>query len=196
MITLGWSDFAKKYSKQGTGNSFSTLDEQTIIRLTLENWHKAIPGNGETDLNRKILVPLPIDGFFCPPKAKLVLGMPINAEIVERQKGEEPYIQIYVDRSVAESFNALIEKPAKSVFIVCYNKEALLENNGTRSTDCDWEIVTILCNDTSENQPMDSLTMARNMLEKTGGTKGEYSAKEFAEAVWLEHTKKELKVKN
>jgi len=35
-----------------------------------------------------------------------------------------------------------------------------------------------------EVEPMDPLTMARNMLEKPGGTYCDYSALEFAESVW------------
>lgn len=193
--TLGWSDFASKHSRPGTGNSYTVLDDEVVLSLVLENWDKAVPGTGETTIDRKILVPVPAAGFFCPPQAKLVMGMPVNAEIVQRQEGEDPYVQTYVTRPVAEAFGALIDVPAKSVDIVCYSAEALEENNGHRSTDCDWEIVTILCREGSEREPMLPLAMARNMLEKTGGTMGNYTAREFAEAIWHHATQKGLRVK-
>ena len=66
---------------------------------------------------------------------------------------------------------------------VLYSAETLLENNGQRSGDYDWEVVCILAS-TVESEPMDPLTMARNMLEKPGGTFADYSALDFAEAIW------------
>jgi len=194
--TLGWSDFASKHSRPGTGNSYTVLDDEVVLNRVLINWDKAVPGSGETDTSRKILVPVSPEGFFCPPQAKLVMGMPLNAEIVQRQDGEDPYVQTYVTRAVAEAFGALIDCPAKSVDIVCYSAEALEENDGKRSSDCSWEIVTILCRDNDDREPMNSLAMARNMLEKPGGTMGNYTAKEFAEAIWFEHTRKGIRVKN
>ncbi len=35
-----------------------------------------------------------------------------------------------------------------------------------------------------KNVPMHPLTMARNYLVKKGGTKGRYTAAQFAEAIW------------
>ena len=154
-----------------------------------------MPGSGETDTSRKILVPVNAEGFFCPPQAKLVIGMPVNAEIFQRQDGEDPYVQTYVTRAVAEAFGALIDCPAKSVDVVCYSAEALEENDGKRSTDCDWEIVCVLAYDGSEQKVMEPLTMARNFLRKTGGTFTNYSAEQFAEAIWNRSIKGGIKVK-
>ncbi|MBU2502315.1 DUF3228 family protein, partial [bacterium] len=67
--------------------------------------------------------------------------------------------------------------------VVLYSREALLENGGTRSGDADWEIVCLLAGP-EEDEPMDPLTMARNMLAKPGGTPCTYTAEQFAEAVW------------
>jgi hypothetical protein len=36
-----------------------------------------------------------------------------------------------------------------------------------------------------ENEPMHPMTMARNMLEKSGGTKAEYTGQQFAVALWF-----------
>jgi len=194
-ITVEWSDFARKHSRPGTGNSYTTLSDQRVIDLVLDNWSQAVPGAGETDTSRKVLIPVPVDGFFCPPRADLVMGMPVNAEIVQRQAGEDPYLETSVTRAVAEAFGALREVPARRVDIVCYSAAALLENDGKRSSDASWEIVTILCNEDGGDLPMIPLAMARNQLEKPGGTKGEYTALEYAEAIWYHSTKKGIKVK-
>lgn len=193
-VTLGWSDFAIKNNSRSSGNSYSELSLDEITQLVLSNWHKATPGQGEVDLTRKILVPVDPSGFFCPPRAKLVVGMDVKCQIKTRQDGEDPFLETFVDEQEAIRHNALILDPAKRVDVVCYSAEALLDNNGSRTTSCDWEIVCLLAS-SGNIEPMLSLTMARNFLEMPGGTKSEYSAKEFAESIYYWSTKKGIKVK-
>lgn len=192
-ITLGWSNFGLKNNARNSGNSYSNLSPEKIIERVLDNWNKATPGQGETTLERKILVPVEAEGFFCPPRALLVPGMDVKAEVKLRQQGEDPTIETYVTEEEARRHNALVEIPAKRVDVVCYSAEALLENNGERSTDCDWEIVCLLAS--QEKEPMLPVAMARNYLEKPGGTKGEYSAKEFAEAIYYWSSQRGIKVR-
>lgn len=180
--TIGWSDFALKHSAQGTGNSYTKLTPQQVIALCEQYWYMREPGGGETGLDRKILVSVAPQGFFLPPKVELVEGLPVRAEVVKRQAHEDPYIETFVTPEDAAKFG-FVETPAVNVKIVLYSAEALTENNETRSTDCDWEIVCILC-DSGEQEPMAPLTMARNMLEKEGGTLSTYTAQEFAEAIY------------
>lgn len=194
-MNLAWSDFAQKYSRPGTGNSYTALTDQEVVELVLANWDKRTPGAGESGLDRKVLVPVPSEGFFCPPRAKLVLGMPVQAEIVARQEGEDPYIQTYVLQADAERHNAVITQAAGTVKIVCYSAAALEENDGHRSSDAEWEIVTILATSQDQDEPMVPLAMARNYLQKPGGTFGDYSAKEFAEAVWF-HAQQGIRIKS
>ena len=80
------------------------------------------------------------------------------------------------------SAGAEAKQPAKHVKIVLYRKDVLEEGN-ERTTGADWEVVSINA-ELDENVPMHPLTMARNFLVKKGGTKGNYYAQEFAEAVW------------
>lgn len=190
-INIGWSDFATKQHAEGSGNSFFTLTPEKVQELVKENWDKRIAGAGETGLDRKVLVPVPPEGFFMPI-VDLVDGMPLKAEVVRRQPHEDPYVDVYIDFDDAKKLG-LEAKAAKFVNIVCYSVEALLENNGTRSTDADWEIVCVLASK-AESEPMMPLTMARNYLEMAGGTKSEYTAKEFAEAIYY-HSKRGIKIK-
>lgn len=184
MITLDWSMFAMLNCRKAKGNSYTTLLCNEVVDLVKENWDRRTPGAGETDCTRKVLVPVPPKDFFCPATAKLVKGMPVQAEVVQRQDGESPYIQNFVTPEDAKKFGAEIKVPAEFVNIVCYSAEALLENGGSRTTDCDWEIVTILAQRGYRGEPMTPLTMARNFLEMPGGTKGVYSAEEFANSIW------------
>lgn len=182
--TLGWSNFARLNSTKAKGNSYSILSEAEVIRLVQEHWDRRKPGAGETDCSRKVLVPVPAEGFFCTPVAKLVMGMPVQAEVVQRQEGEQPHVQHFLTPEDALKFGALVEVRAEFVDIVCYSAEALLENDGERSTDCEWEIVCLLATRGYRLEPLAPLTMARNFLEKPGGTKSVYTAQQFAEAIW------------
>ena len=204
-ITVGCSDFALDRHKIGSGYSYTTLIHggkqirDKVCSLVMDNWSKAIPGDGETTLDRKVLVPVPPIGFFCPDRASIVgadIRMPINAHLTTRQDGEDPFVETWVWKDVAITWDALIITQAVRVQLVCYSADTLLENDGKRTTDCSWEIVSLNCDNGKESPPMPPLTMARNMLEKPGGTKSEYTAQEFADAVWWHNTQKALRVKD
>ena len=180
--TISWSKFALKHSSIEAGNSYTILNPVRVIELVEQHWDTREPGDGETDCSRKILVSIPPEDFFLPPKVRLVDGLPVQAEVVKRQAHEDPYIETFVTPEDAAKFG-FVETPAVNVKIVLYSAEALTENGEIRSTDCDWEIVCILC-DSGEQEPMGPLTMARNFLEKEGGTKSVYTSREFAEAIY------------
>jgi hypothetical protein len=192
-FSLAWSNFALQHSRYGTGNSYSTLSNEEVLKLVQENWDQRRPGAGETDLNRKVLVPVPVEHMFCSPRAEIVMGLPVRARVVQRQAGEDPYIETYITPEDAEKFGVK-QTPAKKCDIVCYSADALLENGGERSSEADWEIVTILAYPDDFEEPVPPLTLARNYLNKPGGTYGEYSAKEFAESIYYHATKKTVKI--
>lgn len=205
---IGWSDFALERHKKGTGNSFFDISEDEV----LERVDKSIaifvkdfisqnfdapklvnPGQGETGYNRKIVVTIDPAGFFIS-MTPLVDGLPIRAAITRRQPGEDPYIETFIDTKDAEILG-IQYIPAKFCNIVMYSREALLENNGKLSSeDNDWEIVAVLAS-LKEKESMPPLTMARNFLEKTGGTKSVYSAEEFALAIY-ENSNRGVKIKD
>lgn len=188
-VTIGWSDFAlERHNRKAAieeGFSYSCLTDEQILNLVRDNLDKAIPGTGEKDLTRKILVPVPAkdeDGpLFYTSIVLLKEAIPVSAMVTKRRPEEDPFIQNYITPKQAMSLG-LKSEPANFVKIVCYSAEALAENN-ERSGDCDWEIIAIVASPV-ENEPMPPLTMARNMLEKEGGTKSVYTADEFAEAIY------------
>jgi len=184
--TIGWSNFARINSTAARGNSYTTLNANRVVELVQEHWDKRIPGAGEVGkTERKVLVPVPPTGFFCPPRAKLVEGLPLQSQVVVRQPGEDPYIETFTTPEQAKAHQAFESFPAAGAEIVCYSAEALLENDGKRTTNDDWEIVCILAREGGLTpEPMKPLAMARNMLQKPGGTKGEYTAEEFAESIY------------
>jgi len=96
-----------------------------------------------------------------------------------RRIGEAPFIRVSAKAK---------KQPARHASVVLYRHDVLSENN-ERETDAEWEIVCIKARVTEEEEPMDPYTMARNFLHLTGGTKGDFSAEDFAKAIvyWNNH---------
>lgn len=118
------------------------------------------------------LIPVPEKGFFTglvavTPETELV------AKYGPRQPGEDSIITVYAKGPKA---------PAKHVDIVVYSRAALAENQ-ENSTDADWEIISINARITEIPTPMDPVTMMRNHLNLPGGTKGTFSADDFATGI-------------
>jgi hypothetical protein len=143
------------------------------MELARANWEGRRPGAGRDDLDKVVLVPCPPERFAC---ATVLVGRktPLSARLENRQAGEDAHIRV-----------TAAGKPEAARFadLVLYSAAALTENEGKRSGDFDWEIVAIIASPV-ETEPMNPLTMARNFLEKPGGTFCEYTAREFAEAVY------------
>lgn len=187
-MKIDWSEFALSRHKPNSGYCYSTLSDEEVIQLVRDNFHKAEPGDGETGLDRKIVVPVPSDSFVCST-ALLKEGLEGIARAKRRQDGEDLYFESYITPSMAK-IKGVKPEPANYAKVVLYSAEALLENGGKRSTNADWEIVCLIASPV-DDEPMPPLTMARNQLEKPGGTKSEYSAEEYARAIyyWSQRTK-------
>ena len=101
--------------------------------------------------------------------------MQLKAIITRRRENEEPYIQI---RAIG-----VPPLPAGSVNLILYHHDVLAETNEDE-TNADWELIAFNClPEGLENMPMGPVTMMRNQLQLTGGTKGTYSTEEWAESV-------------
>ena len=72
--------------------------------------------------------------------------------------------------------------PCIYVDIVLYRNDVLAENN-ENSTNCQWEIISINGRIEYGEEPMNPLTMARNFLKLKGGTKGDFTAEDFAKSI-------------
>ena len=111
--------------------------------------------------------------FYCPI-VKITENTKLQAQIVKRRENEEPYIQIRAKNGKSlKSF---------SVDLVLYRNDVLSETN-ENSIDADWELIAFMGIPKNVVMPMGPVTMMRNQLQKIGGTKGEYSSKEWAESV-------------
>ena len=172
-IRLGWSDFAAgRHVPGGRHTWFDGTDEQLLDRVRA-NWDRRRPGAGRSDLSQVVVVPVEPDGFVSST-VRVTETTPLRAVFERRQPHEDGFVRVTAVGPREE---------ARFASVVLYSADTLLENDGSRSGDFDWEVVCLIAGP-AETEPMDPLTMARNMLEKPGGTYAEYTAQDFAEAVW------------
>ena len=174
-MKIGWSKFALE---QNNDNKKFKGKPDKLIELVEKYWSKRKPGQGRKDKTQVVVVPIQekeLNRLFSSSwgfidKAKRIVG-----KVVKRQPNEDGFVDI---RGTGKPI------PVISAKVVLYSKMTLLENDGKRSGDYDWEIVAILTGPW-ENEPMTPLTMARNFLQAPGGTYAPYTAWEFAYSIYF-----------
>lgn len=170
---LGWSDFAARRHVPGGQHTWFAGSPDELLARVRSGWRKRRPGAGRPDLSQVVIVPVDPAGFVSST-VQVTEDTVLHAVFDRRQAGEEGFVRVTAEGE---------REPATFASVVLYSADTLTENNGRRSGDFDWEVVCLLAGPT-ETEPMDPLTMARNMLEKPGGTYCAYSAEQFAESIW------------
>jgi len=180
---IGWSDFAIKQNKKRHHSHFKGSHKQ-LLELVRKHWRKRKPGQGRTDTKQVVVVPIiepNLHKLFGCPYGNIETATHLKAKVTRRRPYEDPYIEVH---GRGKSL------PVKFAKVVLYSADTLLENDGERSGDYDWEIVAILAGPI-DKEPMSPLTMARNFLQATGGTYAPYTAWDFAYSIyyWSQITK-------
>lgn len=171
--SLGWSRFALERLDPSRGHSRFEGSPYVLLDRVADAWSARRPGTGRADLEHVVVVPVSTEGFV-GTVVRIDEDTPLRAELHRREPEEEPVVRVLA-RGEPE--------PVKFARVVLYSKHALEENGGQRTTDADWEVVAIIAG-AEEDEPMHPITMARNFLERPGGTFAPYSAEQFAEAIW------------
>ncbi|MEO1175353.1 MAG: hypothetical protein AAFX94_25360 [Myxococcota bacterium] len=144
------------------GNSRFTGTQLELLQLVQEHWPMRKPGSHRSDLSEVVVVPLPTERFRCDT-IPVTADVELHARFSRRQRLEDGFARI-----------TGVGAPERARFaaVVLYAKATLCENDGRRSTGADWEVVTVLTSHEATDSPprMDPLTIARNVLEKPGGT--------------------------
>lgn len=120
-----------------------------------------------------ILVRVDPKGFFCGV-VEVTPETVLRAKFAPRREGEAPFISV-------EAVGGT-KLPAAYVELVLYRHDVLVED-GSNSTDTDWELVSINARPTEGHEPLTPMAMARNQLGLPGGTAAMYTSEQWAESV-------------
>ena len=178
--TVKANTFVKRQVK-GSGKTYSKmLSFDKIAELGKENLNNGNFHEGYRD--GVVLIELKgdiVNQFICP-LTKIDENSILNAKMVKRRDNEEPYIQI-------RALNGDSLK-TDTLDLVLYRRDVLRETN-EQTTDADWEVIAVMAKPKDIKMPMGPVTMMRNQLQKSGGTKGEYESEKWAESVefWQEY---------
>lgn len=172
-------DFVKRQTPESGyshfNGSWNELEELTAL-IMIQSPGAIVPGYRDG----VVLVEFQTSAYmFSSAIVKLNTESNIKANYAPRRLGEDPFIRV----------SAKAEKQvAKYASVVLYRHDVLAENN-ERETDAEWEVVAIKARVTEEEEPMDPYTMARNFLHLKGGTKGDFTAEQFAKSIvyWNNH---------
>ena len=157
----------KTYSKSMTFEEIAKHAEEQMIRNAFaEGYRKGVlVVNADNSI---------IDNFICP-FVSIKQDTLLISKLVKRQENEEPFIQ-------TRALNGSLLKTGK-VELILYRHDVLKENN-ENTTIAEWELISI--NSVPEGidkMPIGPVTMMRNQLKLSGGTKAFYSSNEWANSV-------------
>lgn len=178
MKKVACGEFVKRQTRESGYShyegSWTDLEDMVSFHMTY-NPNCVTPGYRDG----VVLVELPAWGFRSAV-VDLKEDSILTASYAARREGETPFIRISTKAK---------KQPAKYASVVLYRHDVLAENN-ERETDAEWEIVAIKARTSEEEEPMDPYTMARNFLHLAGGTKGDFTAEQFAKSIvyWNNHT--------
>lgn len=182
--TVKCGDFVKRQTKESGFSHFEGSWEE-LACLAKQYLRTGLCTPGYKD--GVVLISMPEkDGWGKPVLSRfrsaivdLTADSEITASYAPRRLGEAPYIRLSAKGK---------KQVAKHASLVLYRHDVLAENN-ENETDAEWEIVCIKARVSEQEEPMDPYTMARNFLHLKGGTKGEFTAQQFAESIvyWNNH---------
>ena len=112
--------------------------------------------------------------FICP-FVEISDETKLRAVVTRRRPNETPYIQI----------RALNGTPLKtgSVDLILYRHDVLSETD-EQTSDANWELISFhAIPEGIHDMPMGPVTMMRNQLQLTGGTKAYYESEDWAKSV-------------
>ena len=181
---VGVIDFVRRQTKESPYDHFEgTWDE--LLTLIEGQFDKATAAPS----NSGVLI-VPMKNEYCHRFFTSVIKVSKDTELQafykERSEGEEAFLQIVASNQEKQQ--------AKKVDIILYSHDTLAQDDDAPiPQEAEYYVVSINAYTSDEEAPMGPMTMARNFLNLTGGTKPEtpYTAEEFAKSIvyWSQHVR-------
>jgi len=172
--SVGINSFVKRQIK-GSGKTYSVLSFEEIRHHAEVQLGKGHYSKGYRDGVILVKVNKKLTTNFISPMIKINMNTKFETKPKKRRDNENIYL----------STKALNGKPLVlgSVDLILYRNDVLKETN-EEETNCEWELIAFYgIPECLSELPMGPVTMMRNQLCLPGGTKGEYSSKEWADSV-------------
>ncbi len=166
--TIQISQFVRRQTKDSEFSHFEGGNTALLI-LVSKNWDQRKQGYREGVVLVPILDEWAQKKFYCGV-CKLEEGDKLSGAYKARQPGEKPRKSTY--KVGGEKIQA------KAVDVVCYYKDVLAEGN-ERSSEADWEIISINARPSIEEMPISTGALIANHLQLSGGTKTNMSDEDF-----------------
>ena len=168
------NSFVRRQVKS-SGKTYSTLSFEEIASYAEAQLEKGDFKTGYRDGVILINVEEKLVKHFICPFTRLRDDSQLTATMIRRRPGEEPYIQIKAVNGIALTTG--------SVDLVLYHHAVLSETNEQEFTE-GWELIAFhAIPEGIKEMPIGPITMMRNQLQLEGGTKGYFSADQWAESV-------------
>ena len=175
------NDFVRRQVR-GSGQTYSdSLNFEEIAQHAQEQMAKRQYLDGYRDGVRVVQASREIVSQFICPFVRIEEETKLEADVVKRRENEKAYVQIRAVNGVPV--------PTGAADLICYRHDVLQENN-EHSTEAEWELISIhAVPEGIIELPMGPVTMMRNQLQLTGGTKAFYKSEKWAESIkfWQEY---------
>ena len=167
---VGVNQFVRRQTADSRFSHYSGTFEEAA-ELALRHMYQPCMRQGYRD--GVLEVDVPPQGFFCPV-VTLQPGDRLTGAYEARRQGEVPRKSVGVIGGK--------KTPAKAVNIILYRYD-VLEENKERSTECEWEIVSINARATEEPEPITVGALMANHFGADGGTSTMMDDHRFAVAL-------------
>ena len=188
--TVSVNDFVRRQSKDSGKSyvidlSFKEISQHAQCQLESGNFK---PGYRDGVVIVQVEDKL-LHHFICP-FVRISDETKLKAVVTRRRSKESPYIQI----------RALNGTPLKtgSADLILYRHDVLAETD-EQTSDTNWELISFhAIPEGIHDMPMGPVTMMRNQLHLTGGTKAYYESEDWAESVnfWQGYAMLDIKSSN
>jgi len=180
-LNIGINEFVRRQVKDSGKTYADGLTFGEIASHGAEQLKKGHYSEGYRDGVVIVQVDQKLTHHFICPFVKITNETKLSATMVQRRPEETPYIQI-------RALNGTLLKTG-SVDLILYRHDVLAETDEQTSA-ADWELISFhAIPEGVDDMPMGPVTMMRNQLQLTGGTKAYYESDDWAESVkfWQEY---------
>ena len=179
--SISINEFVRRQSKNSGKTYVENLTFDNITSHAQEQLANGYYTEGYRDGVILVQVSKKLIHHFICPFVQITEETKLKATVVRRRPEEKPYIQI-------RALNGTLLQTG-AVDLILYHHDILKETN-EQTTDADWELISFhAIPEEIDNMPMGPVTMMRNQLQLSGGTKAFYESEKWSESIkfWQEY---------